>query len=218
VKFAWDAQKESGKNEEKGLRERNEKLAAEVAGQREREAVRIKAEGAAASFYELVRAERRQDMIEGWDGLQKQPLSRAEHAFLGDSVDRARQELSIQAYQVGMEHVRMGRWQEAEGRLQESLRLKPNASHSPGAKLAYARALRKLGKPRDAIPKLTELAEASADKEVMDDAAFLLAECLVDVESWNEAKAALRSFLRRFPDSPFVNDARTLLADIAQKR
>ena len=79
------------------------------------------------------------------------------------------------------------------------------------------RAYRKLNRQRDAIPMLVQLSEASPDKEVMDDATFLLAECLIDIQAWNDAKTTLRSFIRRFPDSPFLNDARMALADISLK-
>ena len=64
---------------------------------------------------------------------------------------------------------------------------------------------------------LVQLSEASPDKEIMDDATFLLAECLIDIQAWNDAKTTLRSFIRRFPDSPFMNDARMALADISLK-
>jgi len=51
----------------------------------------------------------------------------------------------------------------------------------------------------------------------MDDATFLLAECLIDIQAWNDAKSTLRSFIRRFPDSSFINDARMALADLSLK-
>ena len=51
---------------------------------------RARAEGAAASFYELVRAGRREEMLEGFEELRKEPLSRAEMAFLSDAVETAR--------------------------------------------------------------------------------------------------------------------------------
>ena len=49
----------------------------------------------------------------------------------------------------------------------------------------------------------------------MDDATFLLAQCLIDIQAWNDAKNTLRSFIRRFPESPFFNQARSLLAEIS---
>jgi TolA-binding protein len=61
---------------------------------------------------------------------------------------------------------------------------------------------------------LIELSEASSDKEVVDDATFLLAECQVDIEAWNDAKTTLRTFIRRFPSSAHLNEARAKLAEL----
>jgi len=43
---------------------------------------------------------------------------------------------------------------------------------------------------------------------------FLLAECLVDIQAWNDAKNTLRAFIRRYPNSPYRNDAKMTLADL----
>ena len=58
------------------------------------------------------------------------------------------------------------------------------------------------------------LSEASADKEVMDEATLLLADAQEDIQAWNDAKNTLRSFIRRFPTSAHINDARMKLAEI----
>ena len=55
-------------------------------------------------------------------------------------------------------------------------------------------------------------------EQLLDDATLLLAECLIDVQAYNDARTTLRAFLRRFPDSPLVNDARTALSDLNLKR
>ena len=62
---------------------------------------------------------------------------------------------------------------------------------------------------------LIQLSEASPDKEVMDDATYLLANCLIDIQAWNDAKNTLRSFTRRFSDSPYLNEVRMHLAEIS---
>jgi TolA-binding protein len=178
---------------------------------------RVQSEADAAEFYELIRAERRQEVIDGFEVIRKKPLTRAELAFFTDAVDRARSELSVRAYQLGVDHARTGRWHEAAGSLEEAIRLKETSSHTPSARLHLAKAYRKLNRQRDAIPILNQLSEASPDKEVMDDATFLLAECLVDIQAWNDAKSTLRSFIRRFPESAFINDARMALADLSIK-
>ncbi|MEZ4372399.1 MAG: tetratricopeptide repeat protein [Polyangiaceae bacterium] len=59
-----------------------------------------------------------------------------------------------------------------------------------------------------------KLSEASADREVMDDALWLLAQSQIDIQAWNDAKSTLRSFIRRFPKSPYINDVRMKAAEI----
>jgi TolA-binding protein len=217
VKLAWDARIDAVQAEMKGSTDKLAKFEAEIKEMQKRNDDRVRAESAAAAFYELVRAERRQEIIDGYDALRKEPLSRAELAFFADAVDRARSELSIKSYQLGLDHIRTGRWHEAATALEDAIRQKDTAAHTPSARLNLARAYRKLNRQRDAIPMLVQLSEASPDKEVMDDATFLLAECLIDIQAWNDAKTQLRSFIRRFPDSSFINDARMALADISVK-
>jgi TolA-binding protein len=217
VKLAWDARIDAVQGETKGTRDKLAKFETEIKEMQRRADERTRAEGAAAAFYELIRAERRQEVIDGFEAIRKEPLSRAEIAFFTDAVERARAELSIKSYQIGLDHIRTGRWHEAATALEDTLRQKDSAAHSPSARLNLARAYRKLNRQRDAIPMLMQLSEASSDKEVMDDATFLLAECLIDIQAWNDAKTTLRSFIRRFPDSAFINDARMAFADISVK-
>lgn len=215
VKLAWDARVDAVQAETKGARDRIAKHEAELKELQQRLDARAKAESDAAAFYELIRAERRQEVIEGFETLRKAPLTRAELAFFSDAVEKARSELAIKSYQTGLDHMRTGRWHEAAVAFEDAIRQKETAAHTPSARLNLARAYRKLNRQRDAIPLLMTLSEASPDREVMDDATFLLAECLLDIQAWNDAKTTLRSFIRRFPDSPFIHDARMALADVS---
>jgi TolA-binding protein len=217
VKLAWDARIDAVSAETRGTKEKIAKLESDLKDMQRRADDRARAESQAAAFYELIRAGRHQEIIEGFQALRKEPLTRSEIAFFTDAVEQARGELSIQSYQLGLDHIRTLRWHEAALALEECLRLKDSAAHSPAARLSLARAYRKLNRQRDAIPMLIQLSEASPDREVSDDATFLLAECLIDIQAWNDAKNALRSFIRRFGDSPFLNDARMALADISVK-
>jgi TolA-binding protein len=217
VKVAWDSRVDSVQAETKGAREKIAKIEADLRDAQKKADERVKTESAAAAFYELVRAERRQEVIDGFEALRKEPITRAELAMFTDAVDRARSELSIRAYQLGLDHERTGRWHEAAVAFEDAVQKKDSAAHVPSARLHLARAYRKLSRQRDAIPILTQLSEASPDKELMDDATMLLAECLVDIQAWNDAKSTLRSFLRRFPDSKLLNDARMALADLSVK-
>jgi len=178
---------------------------------------RQKAETAAAGFYDLVRAGKKREIIDRFDEVRKLDLSRAELAFFTDAVEAARGDLSSQAYANGLDHERAGRWSEASLAFEESLKLKDDAAHSPATNLELARSYRKLGVASKAIPILTKLSESSPNKDLLDDATILLAECLIDVQDWEDAKTTLKAFIRRFPESPFINDAKMALADIQLK-
>jgi TolA-binding protein len=217
VKLAWDARIDAVTAETSGAKQKVTKLEKDVEEMKRRGDDRTRAESAAAAFYELIRAERRQEIIEGFEAIRKEPLTRAEIAFFTDSVEKARAEISIKSYQLGLDHMRTGRWHEAAMAFEDAVQKKDTAAHTPSARLNLARAYRKLNRQRDAVPMLVQLSEASTDKEVMDDATFLLAECLIDIQAWNDAKSTLRSFIRRFPDSAFINDARMALADLSLK-
>ena len=72
--------------------------------------------------------------------------------------------------------VRAQRWHEAERALRSSLENKDDAAHSDEARYQLARALRTLGRQREAISMLMELSEGAATREVTDDATLLLAQ------------------------------------------
>jgi TolA-binding protein len=217
VKLAWDARIDAVTAETAGTRQKIGKLEKDIEETRKLRDERGRGESEAAAFYELVREGRRQELIDGFEAIRQRPLSRAELAFFTDAVEKARAELSIKSYQLGLDHMRTGRWHEAAVAFEEAVKHKETAAHTPSARLNLSRAYRKLNRQRDAIPMLVQLSEASPDKEIMDDSTFLLAECLIDIQAWNDAKTTLRSFIHRFPDSPYLNDARMALADISLK-
>jgi len=215
LKLAWDARLDAELAKTEQTRVAVERLSRELREAQKRDEERSRAEAKAASFYELIRQNKRAEIIEQHEAIRKEPLSKAEAAFFADSAERARNELSMVAYFQGKEHARFGRWHEAQQAFEESIRFKDGAAHTPSARFHMADALRHLGRQRDAVPILQQLSEASSDKEILDDALYLLAQCLVDIQAWNDAKTALRSFIRRFPDSSFANDAKIQLADIS---
>jgi TolA-binding protein len=180
----------------------------------QREEARTRTERRAAEYYGLIVAGKRREIIDQFDEVSHLDLSRVERQVFEAALERAKNELSLIAYQTGLDHVRTARWHEAEQALRESLSEKSNAAHSSEARYQLAVALRALGRQRDAIPMLIELSESSPDKEVVDDATFLLAQCQVDIEAWNDAKTTLRTFIRRFPTSSHLNEARAKLAEL----
>jgi TolA-binding protein len=214
AKFVVDARVDAERARTKDGRSELTKLEKELGQLQSREEARGRTEARAFNYYNLVLEQKRREIIDQYPEIHKLELSKTERALFERAVDKARGELSLMAYQQGLDHIRAGRWHEAEQSLQESLTQKQDAAHTPQASYQLARALRTLGRQRDAIPILMKISEASPDKEVMDDAMFLLAECQVDIEAYNDAKSTLRAFIRRFPKSAAYNDARMKLADL----
>jgi TolA-binding protein len=217
LKLAWDARVDAVRAETKDTRARLEALQKELKAVEAREEAETRTARRAAEFYDLVSQRKLREVVDRYPEVSKLELTRTERAVFDHAVERAYNELSLLAYQAGLEHIRTARWHEAQQAFKESLDFKDNAAHSPQARYYLARALRSLGRQREAIPMLMQLSEASADKEVMDEATLLLAQAQVDIEAWNDAKNTLRSFIRRFPRSPHINEVRMLLAEVQLK-
>ena len=213
-KIVVDARVEAERAKTKDQRDELAKLEKELNLSKTREEARARAERKAADYYGLILLNKRREVIEQYDEIQKLDLSKTEQALFSRAVEKAKAELSLIAYQEGLDHVRAERWHEAEQSLSESLRHNPSAAHAPNAKLKLAQAFRILGRQREAVPILMSLSESSPDKEVMDDATYLLAQTQVDLQAYNDAKNTLRAFIRRFPTSSRINDARMQLAEL----
>ncbi len=214
LKFAWDARVDQIKAETDQRGAENERLRKEVREGQKRDEDRARAEMKAASFYDLVRQGKRVEVVEAYEGIKKEPLTKTEQAAFGDAVERARNELTAQLYQVGMDKARIQRWQEAATSLEEALRFKEDSAIAPAVRLGLAQSYRHLNRQRDAIPVLTQLAESSPDRELQDDALYELAFCETEIQAWNDAKTTWRALLRRFPDSRFAGEAKMQLAQL----
>jgi TolA-binding protein len=214
AKVVVDARVEVERTAAKEQKDTVERLEKEIKLLQSREEARAQAERRAAEFQELVAAQNRVEVIKRWPDLSKLSLTRTERVTFERAVERFRNELSVIAYHAGLDHIRAQRWHEAERALRSSLENKEDAAHADEARYQLARALKTLGRQREAISILIELSEGSAAREVTDDATLLLAQAQIDIEAWNDAKNTLRNFVRRFPSSPNRNEARDELAKL----
>lgn len=214
LKLAMDARIDQLKADAEAHGADNARLKKELRDLQEKDRERAAAEARAAQFYDLIRQGKRADLVEQWDQIKGQPLSKAEQAVFTDAVERARNELAAQLYQQGMDKVRVQRWQEAATAFEQSMKYKDDAAIGPAVRLGLAESYRHLNKQKDAIPILTQLAENSVDKEVHDDALSLLAWCQMDVQAWNDAKNTWRTLIKRFPESRFTPEAKLQLAQL----
>jgi len=214
VKFAWDLRVDAIRSETEQKTQDADRLRKQVQDGEKRDEDSARAHAKAAQFYDLIRQGKRQEIIEGYDAIQREDLTKAEQAMFADAVERARSELAAQSYAQGIDKARVQRWQEAASAFEDSLKYKETSPIAPNVKLALADAYRHLGRPRDAIPILMPLSESAPDKEIQDDALFWLAQCQTDIQAWNEAKNTYRTLIRRFPDSHYAAEAKMNLATL----
>src|SRR5580658_648207 len=81
VKLAWDARIDSATAETSGSKQKLARVEKEAEDLKKHADERARAESEAAAFYELIRAERRQEVIDGFENMRQRPISRAELAF-----------------------------------------------------------------------------------------------------------------------------------------
>lgn len=199
------------------LESETESLRAELSDETERAERRTRAEASASEFYRLIRERRRAEAVEAYAEIRHEELSAAEAAFFRDTIDQFQTDLSVAAYNAGLDLVRTGRYAEAAESFQESLRLSEDAPHTPAVRLELARALRRLGHDARAKDLAAEVAEQTVDRELQDDALLLFAECAEALGEIDEARAALRTYLRRWPRGAFAVDVRQHLSDLNRR-
>lgn len=214
AKVVIDARVDAERSAVKELRDQQERLEKQIKVIEAREEARAQAERRADEFNELITAQNRSEALKRWPEIARLPLTRTERTTFERAVERFKNELSLIAYHSGLEHIRAQRWHEAELALRNAIESHRDAPHTDEARYQLARTLRTLGRQREAVTLLLELSEGSAAEEVTDDATLLLAQIQMDMEAWNDAKNTLRSFMRRFPNSPHKNQARDALASM----
>jgi TolA-binding protein len=191
-----------------------QELRRDLSEETRRAEAREQAEAKAAAFYALIRKKELAKVVEGYEEIRQEQLSKAEAEFFRDTEERFRLQLSVNAYQTGLGLMRTGRYAEAAESFQEAIRRKEEASHIPAVKLNLARALSKLGRAGEASILAQEVIDQNIDKDLQADATWLLSECAEELGNIDDARNALRLLLRRWPRSALVPDARKRLGDL----
>ena len=214
LKLASDARIGEIDSEMARLRRQVDELEGELAEETRRAENRARAESEAGRFYDLIREQRRADVVEGYSRIADENLSRAERAFFRDTYDQFRLDLSVTAYQNGLELMRTERYAEAAEKFQEAIRLNDEAPHVPAVKYQLARALRRLGRQSEAMVYARQVVEQNVDRELQDDALWLLALCAEELDDIDTARQSLRTIMRRWPRSSLAREARPKLRDL----
>ncbi|MEI8258063.1 MAG: hypothetical protein WCJ30_20495, partial [Deltaproteobacteria bacterium] len=180
LKLWLDASVRESRSENAALRQQVERSRTESASfAREREE-RQALDARASAFYELIREDRRQKAVEAWQQLRREPLAPADAAFFQDTIDRFRSDLSLAAFERGLEHARLARYVQAYEAYDEAVRLREEAGHIPRVRIAQADALRHLQRQREAVVVLQVVVDGP-DSDAADDALLLMARCQADL-------------------------------------
>jgi TolA-binding protein len=214
LKLASDARIREIEAEQADLRERARELTAELEEQTERVEAQGRAEAEAGAYYDLIRQQKRREVVDGYDRIRQVPVTRAEASFFRDTVERFRLDLSVQAYQQGLDLMRTGRYAEAAEKFQEAIDLEDDGAHIPAVKYQLARALRRLGRQSEAIVLAQAVVDQNIDRELQPDAMWLLSQCAEELERIDEARNALRTLTRRWPRSALTPNARRHLGEL----
>jgi tetratricopeptide (TPR) repeat protein len=214
LKLASDARISEVESQKAALETQLEELRNDVAEESRRAEDRARAEIEAARYYDLIRAGKREQVVEGYEAVTKLELSRAERASFRDTYDRFRLDIAVAAFHAGLAASRAGRYHDAVGKFEESLALKDDAPHVPELKFHMADALRKMGRHSEAMVQARKVIEQNEDRELHDDAYWLLALAAEEAGDFEAAREALRTLNRRFPRSPFIRDVRQKLRDL----
>jgi TolA-binding protein len=212
LKFAWDSQLDqvAGKND--ALKKESERLREENKDLRKQVDDRARSDLRSFQFYELIRQGKRADVMEAYEQVKKEPLTRTELAMFEDAIEKTRNELAGQMYAQGLDKMRVQRWQEAANAFEEALKHKEESIVAPQAKLGLAEAYRKLNRQKDAIVLLSALVQNPVNKEIHDDALYHLAWCQMDVQAWNDAKDTWRMLIRKYPETRFAAEGKVQLS------
>src|SRR3954471_19746999 len=138
MKFAWDARVDSIRAETDQKTSENERLRKEAREIEKRDEEHARAEQKAAQFYELIRQGKRIEIVDGYESIKKEPITKSEQAMFADAVERARNELAAASYTQGLDKARVQRWQEAASAYEDSLKYKDGSTIAPNVRLGLA--------------------------------------------------------------------------------
>ncbi|MGB0680065.1 MAG: tetratricopeptide repeat protein [Polyangiales bacterium] len=217
LKLASDARIREIESEKQELSGKVNELNTALTRSTRRSDARRKAEAAAWRFYELVRQQKREEVVRRYPELNRERLSSAEAAFFRDSVERFRLDLSMASYQSALGLMRTGRYAEAVEALRQAIKLRDDAGHIPQVRLQLARALRKLGRPSEAAVMAQQVVDQSIGKDLKTEGTWLRALCAEDMGELDQARESLRTLLRRWPRSTYAPDARLRLRAVSKR-
>jgi TolA-binding protein len=217
LKLYFDAQIGGVRSEMTDAEATVEELRRDLGDEVRRASERASAAAKAGKFYDLIRARKRVEVVQGYPEMVKQALSPAEAAVFRDFEQQFRRDLSLEAYQKGLALVETRKHEAAIDRFQEAIKLDPNGAHIPAVKESLAKELRSEKRPAEALVLAQQVAEQTTDSSLQPDGWWLVALSARDLNDLDTAREALKTLIRKWPRSALSRDARPLLRAVTRE-
>lgn len=217
LKLYFDAQTAGLRSDKAEAEATADELRTDLGDEVRRSSDRGVAASKAAEFYELIRQQKRVEVVQRYPAMSKEALSPAEAAVFRDYEQQFRQDLSLQAYQKGLALAASRKYAEAIPRFEEAIELHPNGTHIPAVKHALALSLRKDKRPAEALVQAQQVADQTVDPSLQPDGWWLVALSARDIGDLDTARDALKLLIKKWPRSALSRDARPLLREVTRE-
>lgn len=217
LKLYFDAQTAGLRSEKAEAEAAAEQLEQDLSDEVRRSSDRGTAAAKAAEYYELIRERKRAEVVRRYPAMAKEALSPAEAAMFRDFEQQFRQDLSLEAYQKGLELAAAKKYEEAIARFEQAIELHPNGTHIPAVKHALAMSLRKEKRSAEALVYARQVAEQTTDAALQPDGWWLVALCARDLDDLDTAKDALKILINKWPRTSIAIEARPVFRDVTRQ-
>ena len=217
LKLYFDAQTAGLRSDKAEAEATADELRTDLGDEVRRASDRGTAASKAAEFYELIRQQKRVEVVRRYPAMSKEALSPAEAAVFRDYEQQFRQDLSLQAYQKGLSLAASRKYEEAIPRFEEAIELHPTGTHIPAVKHALALSLRKDKRPAEALVQAQQVADQTMDPSLQPDGWWLVALSARDIGDLDTARDALKLLIKKWPRSALSRDARPLLREVTRE-
>ncbi|MGB5812555.1 MAG: tetratricopeptide repeat protein [Polyangiales bacterium] len=217
LKLWYDAQMDSYRTDMNAAETTADELRTDMSDEVRRASLRASAEVKAQKYYELIRTRKRAEVVKEYPAIAKEALSATEAAMFRDYEQQFREELSLEVYKKGLALAEGRKYGDAVKRYEEALELDPNGPRVPSVQAALAFALRKDGRPSEALILARQVAAQDVDPGLQPDGWWLTALSARDIGDLDTSREALRTLINKWPRSALTRDARPLLRDVTQQ-
>lgn len=197
------------------LDQQKHQLQDELADKQKAKVAREQALENADRITDLINSGDREKVLDEVTKLDRRELSPLEIRFLEETADRFRSELSMLAFEEGLEHERQDRLPESVASYQRSIALAKGGPHVARVRMHLAKAFRARGMQDEAIEVLHSILDSEeADRELVAEARWNLALTYAEGRKRDEARRELLYVINKFPTSQWARLARPKLMDV----